>query len=202
MARPKKQKPERKKKLEKPDSPGQRLRLFCQLFFPTITVFAQSMGFQKPGSLYDYFNNRKKPGGMLLDRFRELGGDPSWLRYGTGSIFANNDMGKQRIEEFKQKYPDSPLPQGAEYVLPSTHHQVIDSPLPYSSENEFAAGPLDQSEAVFLLLSRTMYRLQSNSSIPLHVLPLYRKLLDDIRQELDRREQEVATTAAATTATE
>jgi hypothetical protein len=198
MARPKKQKPERKKKLEQPDSPGQRLRLFCQLFFPTITVFAHAMGFQKPGSLYDYFNNRKKPGGMLLDRFRELGGDPSWLRYGTGSIFANNDMGRQRIEEFKQKYPDQPLPYGEAYELPPTEQRIIEVQPSYHINNEFAAGPLDQHEAVFLLLSRTLYRLQATSSIPLNVIPLYRKLLDDIRQELDRREQQAASRAADT----
>lgn len=174
--------------MEQLDTPGKRLRYFGTVFFTSITDFAHHLGFQKPGSLYDYFNNRKRPGGLLLDKFLKLGGDPAWLRYGTGSMFADNEAGKQRRLEYIEKFPYS---MGADkvYTVTTDGAPVREPAAGYRGDSEFATGPLDQPETVYLLLSRVLYRLKTSPELPEHLVPLLRKQVEDIRYELDRRNE-------------
>lgn len=166
-------------------TPGKRLRYFCSTFFPSVTVFAHEMGFSKPGSLYDYFNDTKKPGGLLLDKLRTLGGNPIWLRYGTGSMFAENDAGKERSIEYRNKFPYEPNPDQSTLVEGS---QVQEPQLPYQPTTEVLM-PATPAEMLYLHLGAVQFRLHASDSLPGNVVQLYRNLTEGISKELDRLEK-------------
>lgn len=167
-------------------TPGKRLRYFCRLFFSSVTDFAHGMGFQKPGSLYDYFKDVKRPGGLLLDKFRALGGNPTWLRYGTGSMFAENETGEVRKLEYRNKFPYEPL---SGETAPSDGKPAYDPRLSYSHAGEVLA-PATPDEMLYLHLGTVQFRLHAATSLPLHVLRLYRSLIQDINQRLNFLEQQ------------
>lgn len=163
-------------------TPGKRFKYFCKIFFPSVTDFAHSMGFQKPGSLYDYFKDVKKPGGLLLDKFRMLGGNPTWLRYGTGSMFAENEAGEIRKVEYRNKFPHDP-------AAMATSNKVANTPrLSYSQIGEMITSST-ADEMVFLHLSTIQFRLHAAMSLPSDILHLYRTLLADINQRINHLEE-------------
>ena len=160
------------------DTPGKRLRYFSNTFFTSITAFAHELGYQKPGSLYDYFNDRKRPGGLLLDRFRTLGGDPNWLRYGAGSMFAESDAGKSLRARYQHSMPYEPSKDSAHAAEPHNSYRP----------EEIAGIPMEQSEALYVLISRILFRLRTSPPMASNVLHMYRGLLKSIEEELDLRE--------------
>lgn len=169
-------------------TPGKRLRYFCDTFFSSVTVFAHEMGFSKPGSLYDYFNDTKKPGGLVLDKLQLLGGNPLWLRYGAGSMFAGNEAGRQRLTEYRNKFPFEPNPEENTIVAPApTQEDTSSGAVPVASP---AKGVLPETpaEALYLFLSAVQFRLHDTESLSKPVAKLYRSLTKSIAKELDRLE--------------
>lgn len=166
-------------------TPGKRLRYFCKTFFSSVTVFAHEMGFSKPGSLYDYFNDTKKPGGLLLDKLRILGGNPIWLRYGTGSMFAENEAGRERSIEYRNKFPYEPIP---EQIASAEDSQVQEPQPPYAPNTEVLM-PATPAEMLYLHLGAVQFRLHASDSLPNNVVQLYRNLTEGISKELDRLER-------------
>ena len=164
--------------METMDTPGKRLRYFSNTFFTSVTAFAHELGYRKPGSLYDYFNDRKNPGGLLLDRFRTLGGDPNWLRYGTGSMFADNDAGNALRTHFQTSPPYPPADDTTQAAEPQDSYRP----------DEMGSLPMEHSEALYVLISLSLFRLKTSPPIAPNVLQLYRGLLASIEQELDLRE--------------
>ncbi len=165
--------------MEISDTPGKRLRHFSTTFFTTVTAFAHELGYQKPGSLYDYFNDRKKPGGLLLDRFRTLGGDPNWLRYGTGSMFADNDAGRALRTRYEAQLSYS-------HSDKTTEGRPSFEPVPpYRADQEV---PMDPAEALYTLLSRILFRLRSQQQLAPHILHMYRDLIAVIGREIENIE--------------
>lgn len=171
-------------------TPGKRLRYFCDTFFSSVTVFAHEMGFSKPGSLYDYFNDTKKPGGLVLDKLQLLGGNPLWLRYGTRSMFANNDAGKQRQTEYRNKFPFEPEPEEIAPTGEIPAQQVQPSPS-FTAPSAPSKGvvPETPAEAVYLFLSAVQFRLHRTDSLSKSAAQLYRNLTKGIAKELDRLEK-------------
>jgi len=168
--------------MEQLDTPGKRLRHFSATFFTTVTAFAHELGYQKPGSLYDYFNDRKRPGGLLLDRFRTIGGDPNWLRYGTGSMFADNDAGRALRARYEAELPYTHIESRDKMA---EGRPSLEPVLTYRVDQEV---PMDQAEALYTLLSRILFRLRSPQHLPPHVLHMYRDLLSVITRELEEME--------------
>ncbi len=160
------------------DTPGKRLRYFSNTFFTSVTAFARELGYQKPGSLYDYFNDRKKPGGLLLDRFRTIGGDPNWLRYGAGSMFANSDAGTA----LRIRY------QNSLHYLPADHALHSAEPTSSYQAEETSPVPMEHGEALYVLISRSLFRLKTSRSVTPDILRLYRGMLADIEKELNKQE--------------
>lgn len=168
-------------------TPGKRLRYFARTFFVTISAFARQMGYRQSGSLYDYFIDTKLPGARFQDRFRQLGGNPYWLRYGAGSMFADNEAGRKLNTQFRasrilddrvpgtEKQPAAPLPGAPERTL-----------VPYLIDRQQNG---DDEEELYLLMNRVFFKMKSRRRIAGEVLQMYREVLDNIRQEIDRVEQ-------------
>ncbi len=147
-------------------TPGDRLRYFASAFFRSISEFARCLGYNRPGSLYEYFSNTKQPGALFQDRFLHAGGNPTWLRYGTGSMFADNDAGRElarRFGETDEAPPASPL---VSYHIPAS----------------------DTDEELYLLMNSVFFRMRARDRIAANVLQLYKQVLDNIRSEIGRME--------------
>lgn len=168
-------------------TPGKRLKYFARTFFTSISDFARQMGYKQPGSLYDYFTDIKPPGARFQDRFRQIGGNPYWLRYGSGSMFADNDAGQKLHTRFRatrllsecppdeEKQPETPPVGSSERAL-----------VPYLVDKR--EGAVDDEE-LYLLMNSVFFKMKSRRRIAGEVLQLYREVLDNIRQEIDRVEQ-------------
>ena len=149
--------------MEDPNTPGGRLRFFAKSCFSRITLFAVSMGYKKPGSLYDYFNGRKQPGKRLLKRFYTIGGNPGWVLSGVGPMFADNDPGKalqSRLGPFPQTTTTAPQ---------------------LSEDNA------ESCEILFLLISLLLYRIRTAPPIARNILLIYRDMLQHALYELEKR---------------
>jgi len=146
-------------------TPGERLRYFAGAFFRSVSHFARSLGYSRPGSLYDYFSNVKQPGILFQDRFLRIGGNPAWLRYGTGDMFADNDAGRELRKRFGAPSPD-PSP-----CLISYHIQGSGS-----------------DEELFLLMNSVFFKMRARDRVASEVLQMYKQVLDNIRHEITRME--------------
>lgn len=168
-------------------TPGKRLKYFARTFFPSISDFARHMGYKQPGSLYDYFVDLKPPGARFQDRFRQLGGNPYWLRYGSGSMFADNDAGQKLHARSQAARLLSDRPPGEEKQPAAPVNDAPERALvPYLIERR--DGTTDDEE-LYLLMNSVFFKMKSRKRIAGEVLQLYREVLDNIRQEIDRVEQ-------------
>ena len=152
-------------------TPGDRLRYFAGAFFRSVSEFARCLGYSRPGSLYDYFSNAKQPGVQFQDRFLQAGGNPAWLRYGTGGMFADNDAGRELHRRFgsadtaPQQSPPASL---VAYRIPAS-----------STEEE-----------LYLLMNSVFFKMRTRDRVAADVLQLYKQVLDNIRTEIARMESD------------
>ena len=70
---------------------GEKLKEFGKKKFGNITKFAKALGMQ-PSNLYDYINNKSKPGSEFLIKLKEMGCDLNWL-------LTDKDKGQAIIKE-------------------------------------------------------------------------------------------------------
>ena len=152
--------------METANTPGKRLRFFAEHCFGKIVVFARTLGYRKSSSLYDYFNDKKRPGKKLLNRFYRMGGNPDWLFSGIGSMFSDDDNGKTLqllVEETRQS--------GA-----------VPTQVSPSDESAHAGA---HCELLFLLISLILYRIKTAPPIAQSILLMYRDLLLLAQRELE-----------------
>jgi hypothetical protein len=74
---------------------GQRIRYIAEEYFGGISAFAAMLG-MKPPSLYGYLNDETQIGKVLKKKLEEgIGISPNWIEYGSGSVFAENEKGRE-----------------------------------------------------------------------------------------------------------
>lgn len=169
-------------------TPGERLRYFAGAFFRSLSDFARKLGYGKPGSLYDYFTNTKQPGAVFQDRFMQAGGNPVWLRYGTGSVFADNEAGRELSRRFDPTAATL-RPQQTTSEHTGQHEpaqQAPTSPLPALIPYHLTSPNSD--EELYLLMNSVFFKMRTRERIAADVLQLYKQVLDNIHQEIDRME--------------
>lgn len=169
---------------------GERLRYFAQEFFSSISVFARSMGYKSPGSLYDYFANAKQPGIHFQDRFRQIGGNPYWLRYGSGPVFADNTAGTILRERFAQHPVQGRQTNAAERGESPPTFPPESALVHYSIRNETPMETADEDEELYLLMNRIFFKVKSRKRIAAEVLQMYKATIGNIHAELQRMEEQ------------
>lgn len=170
---------------------GERLRYFAGEFFSSITAFARSMGYKSPGSLYDYFTNSKQPGIHFQDRFQQLGGNPYWLRYGSGAVFADNAAGRTLQERFAN-HPIHAFIEKTEATPPtntSVHTPPESAFVQYCVQTDSPFANIEEDEHIYLLMNRIFFKVKSRKRIADEVLQMYKATIDNIHNELRRIEE-------------
>jgi transcriptional regulator with XRE-family HTH domain len=77
---------------------GERLKEFGIKKFGNVKNFAEALGI-KPPSLYNYFNNKSKPGSEFLEQLMQMGCDINWLLTGVTS----EDSIKKKIKDLESE---------------------------------------------------------------------------------------------------
>lgn len=172
---------------------GERLRYFASEFFASISEFARAMRYKSPGSLYDYFTNAKQPGIHFQDRFQHLGGNPYWLRYGSGTVFADNTAGRMLRARFAEHPVHTLLekPAGALETPASTAAHAPPEPalVQYRIQTDIPLAGIDEEEEIYLLMNRIFFKVKSRKRIAGEVLQMYKATIDNIHDELRRIEE-------------
>jgi len=70
---------------------GERLRLFGQAKFSSMTDFANALGV-KPQTLNSYLSGKVRPGNSLEARLKKMGCDIIWLEYGKNEQEINQEF--------------------------------------------------------------------------------------------------------------
>ncbi len=83
---------------------GSRLLFFCDMVYGgNKSLFSRELGYDKPQTLTDYFNNATKPGNKLKSKLLEIGMNLAWLEYGIDSPFADNEAGRALAQKFSKQ---------------------------------------------------------------------------------------------------
>ncbi len=123
--------------------------------------FSVALGWDR-SSIYKYLDGEQRPGPKLLDRIEAVGGNPAWIMYGLGGMYADNEAGRELQKrvggEFRNPQesasdqgfpnPKKPVPKRSESserpiaLFRSKRSQATSQPNPQRTAEQFTMGDL------------------------------------------------------------